>query len=142
MKQWEGFDGIRKKEDIVKSKEELPWYEESDSDCWNDTEPQQMGTQSYFDCLLSEDEIFDSDASDDEDEEEIYLSCFMVNNPVCVSNIDSGMTNEVNNDDELLRQEVGDINVSSFATNSALEHVQVNIVHLFELFVTLLYSSY
>ena len=84
----------------------LPWYEESDSDCWNDTEPQQMGTQSYFDCLLSEDEIFDSDLSEDEDEEEMYLSCFMVNKPVCANNVDSGMTNKVNSDDELLRQEV------------------------------------
>ena len=94
VKQWEGFDDIRKKEDIVESKEELPWNEERDSDCSSDTEPQQMNTQSYFDYLLSEDEIFDSDLSEDEDEEEMYLSCFMINKPVCENNVDLDMTNE------------------------------------------------
>ena len=53
----------------------------------SDTEPQHIKTQSYFDYLLSEDEIFDSDLSENEDEEEIYLSCFMIKNNVGKANV-------------------------------------------------------
>ena len=33
VKQWDGFEGIRKKKDIVSTNEEMPWDDKEDSDC-------------------------------------------------------------------------------------------------------------
>ena len=52
--------------------------------------------QSFYDCLLSDDELF---ASDEEEEKEVYLSCFMASSITGEDNSGSDAAMEKNEEE-------------------------------------------
>ena len=47
VNQWEGFEGIRKKKEIVDTKTDMPWNDSKDFDCWEVKEERPKKVQSF-----------------------------------------------------------------------------------------------
>ena len=85
IKEWNGFAGIRDKQEISLTKSDMPWQEDKDEDMWEEVSTTK-GKMRYKNCdnattqdllshycgISSPEDTFESD-----DEDETFIQCFM-----------------------------------------------------------------